>query len=229
MPPDIEIPDSLVPGFIALAGLSKPCRQELRDQLRARHPTLVIDVLCNDLGESIQPLGDQASHVVDVLLSFHRTIARLSLPPDDLAAAVISAARSAEILTTPPEDGWESLQDDVALLLDATSSLHSTARALELMAEQGNPLYACRTLTDFRPIFAEDPAVKPSVGVILHTLRLQYFRDDESVGDLYLALGYGDLMELRDALDRAIAKGDTLRRTLEEFGVTIVQESHETR
>jgi hypothetical protein len=96
------------------------------------------------------------------------------------------------------------------------------AKRIELMEEKIRSLqaevereYCCgRILTDVRAAFSEDPSTPPKAMTILHTLRIGYINDVAEHREFYVALENADLVDLKDQIERALAKSETLEALL---------------
>ena len=77
--------------------------------------------------------------------------------------------------------------------------------------------------TDLRPVFGEHTdGLTAEGGVLAHVLRLHHISSEGSHEDFYVALDDEDLEILRDVIDRAEKKSETLRRQLHEAGMRLV-------
>lgn len=92
-------------------------------------------------------------------------------------------------------------------------NLLSKAKRLQ---RDGERLYCdVKILSDVRPVFRDRPTLRPAGAVITHTLMLGYHEGGEHK-EFHLVLDRVDLDDLRDAINRAEAKDNTLRRLLSE-------------
>jgi hypothetical protein len=88
------------------------------------------------------------------------------------------------------------------------------------MIEQPRFMRRARILTDIRPVFGatDDP---PIAAVVVHTLRLSFFEDNESK-EFFISLDAEDLRTLRDQLDRASSKAESLKEVIDKTGIDYV-------
>lgn len=119
------------------------------------------------------------------------------------------------------EDLWGSLVGLFSELLSLDSSLGVSSKANTIMTAYAYPVQRSRIFTEFRPVFLEDVQAEPNVGVIAHSLCIASYHD-EKVQDFYFGLDTNDLKELRNVVDRALAKEATMKRMFVEKGMTVL-------
>ncbi len=111
----------------------------------------------------------------------------------------------------------------VVAALTSSRALRTSANAHEVLAQHDRNFQSARIFTDLRPLFGADPDRPPSGAVIVEMLQLETWSGDGRTETLRVAMDRADLLELRAAIDRAIRKTDSLRRLMEESGVTHFQ------
>lgn len=134
--------------------------------------------------------------------------------PESLAESIASGAD----VGTEDTAVRERFRDRLIGLLNA-DAIRTTTVAADIMVEHERPYQSARTYTDIRPVFADDPSEVPSGAVIVSMLQVSYWTT-EGNGEMYFALDPQDLMQLRDVVERALAKTETLRGFLESAGLT---------
>lgn len=97
---------------------------------------------------------------------------------------------------------------------------------MEVMREHEHVLCEPRVLTDLRPVFGKNE--EPAAGVIVHTMKIKYHEGAYGpLKEFFVALNSEDIEELRDILDRATRKEESLRRLATEAGLRCLDlESH---
>jgi hypothetical protein len=108
----------------------------------------------------------------------------------------------------------------------ALEPIAAFAKAVDVVADQSHILHTSRILTDVRPVFQDDPKAAPLGAVVLHTVKLEYFREGR-IRRLYVSASDGDLRSLRDSIDRALAKAETLRPLLDQVGLSNIDTGEE--
>lgn len=115
------------------------------------------------------------------------------------------------------EEDRQRLRDRLTLLLDL-DLLNVVAKSTVLLINHQRFMREAQILTDIRPIFgarAEDP---PTAAVLVHTLKVSYFENNE-FKDFFVALDAEDVRRLRELLVRAEEKAGSLRSVLEAANV----------
>jgi len=94
-------------------------------------------------------------------------------------------------------------------------SLNMVAKAGRLQRDVEHLYCAAKILSDVRPVFGSDPAVRPVGAVLTHTLKIRYHEGDlRDHREFYVVLDSNDLDELRDIIQRAQTKDKSLRELL---------------
>lgn len=86
-------------------------------------------------------------------------------------------------------------------------------RAVDLTAATEHDYARARIVSDIRPVFGDDPAVRPTEAVVIHNLELSYWQDDR-YNALYISLDSEDLRQLQEVVQRAVQKDHTLTSVL---------------
>jgi hypothetical protein len=94
-----------------------------------------------------------------------------------------------------------------------------SAKAAGILQSHENLFCSARILTDVRPVFGSDPRVVPNSAVIVHMLNLSFHHEGE-IKELYIAMDTLDIGLLREALDRAELKSESLKTLMKRAGVT---------
>jgi hypothetical protein len=101
--------------------------------------------------------------------------------------------------------------------------LTNLAKAANLISESDKLYGEGRIITDIRPVFPPtDPSRRPSGALILHTLKIDYYKDEEFASG-YFVLDDVDLQMLRKAVDRALEKSKSLRELLLSVDLAVMQ------
>ena len=138
-----------------------------------------------------------------------------------------SAAIGESVLASDPfdseEDEFQSqLAQRVVEVLDCPN-VRLAGKALELGSIRERVFGFAEIHTDLRPVFGEHSGdLLAEGGVLAHVLRLHHISSEGSHEDFYVALDDEDLEILRDVIDRAEKKSETLRRQLHEAGLRLV-------
>lgn len=178
---------------------------------------LVRSGLCEAVSDALDVDVAVASVLVDALLGAHSVQQRRNVTSIEVAEAIVSEA-ALKLSEGEREVGAERLQ---ALL--QLESLGLLARAVQLLAEEGDSFCHARTMSDLRPVFTPD-SDPPSVAgtLIRHSLKIRFHTESE-LEAFSVTLDDRGLLKLRDAIDRAIAKGRSLRELAEVAGMRVIE------
>ena len=174
-------------------------------------------------------------------VSFEKLAAPLSseLPADVDLARLLEAVASLNTLLPEDGAGADSLAQDVsdsanlelpedkrpayAARLETLMRipvLVIAARASQLLAEHDKVFHDARILTDVRPVFEHDPSTGVKMAAVVATMKLEYHPGGKSaIESIFVSLDHGDLEHLRQVMDRALTKMDSLSQLMKETAV----------
>jgi hypothetical protein len=92
-------------------------------------------------------------------------------------------------------------------------TLNTVAKAARLQRDSERIYCNAKILSDIRPVFGDDPAVRPLGAVLTHTLKVGYHEGSDH-REFHVALDSDDLVALSEVVRRARAKDKTLRELL---------------
>jgi hypothetical protein len=112
--------------------------------------------------------------------------------------------------------------------LNDVLSLHETlgirAKAYRLMPQHQHIFYKSQIYSDIRAIFKpEDVESKPLGSVIVHSLKLIYYDNYEGKA-FYISLSHNDLFQLKNSIERAIKKHQTLKNMIGSFDIQCLED-----
>jgi hypothetical protein len=193
---------------------------ELRESLAAVSPFAGTSGLIDQAQQADSLADDQGQAIVLALLSLYAQLKFHGWTSDDLAAGV---ARSGDLPSSDQDP--DQLAQRLQALLDL-ESVETTGRALDIQTEHEHLFHSARILTDIRPVFGDDPKEPPSGALVIESLKIEYF-DEGTPCSLYLSLSTAELRNLRDTVDRALEKADTVHDLLEQVGMSHFEDETE--
>lgn len=212
----VRIPEGYEERFVRLRDLRAETVRELVSALETEPPTLDH----YDLGPRIAPLiNTLAPHDVDAivrtLIPLYLLRARTDVPVAEFAEDVLRAMDETDVeaLKLFGEDR-ERFKDHVIRLL-SVKPIDIGLKANELLLDHEHTIHSARVLTDIRPVFEADPEDQPKAAVIVHMLKISYHDESDEVKEFYVALDTGDIARLISTLERADAKAESLRASLD--------------
>ncbi len=112
----------------------------------------------------------------------------------------------------------DAIRRHLKVLLDQPN-LRNGQNASSLMLDHDRVFSSARILTDMRPVF--DYVVPPSIGggLVIHTLKIVYYKSDGNVDEFFVAMDENDVDLLIKQLERAKSKADTLSKLIVKTGV----------
>lgn len=208
----IGVPTAFRQALLVLEGLDEADAQRLLETVAAADRFQPVGTL-RELVEQVLPEGQtaQAERLVPALLSLRGQLR--GTPPERLAEA-LSGSADLDL----GSDARKRLRDRVAALL-GSAAITSTASAVELLTQHERNYQTARVFTDIRPIFERDVTDPPTGAVIVEMLQIQTWDREGQSETLYVALDESDLREIKEVVERALEKTDTLRSFLAEQSI----------
>lgn len=103
-------------------------------------------------------------------------------------------------------------------IMNFHSSLGISAKAVRLSLQHDRMYVGAEIFSDIRSIFQKDPAKIPEGAVIIHKLKMHtHVSNGNAYEDVFAAMDYFDLLQLKDTVERAITKHHSLSRMLDKL------------
>ncbi len=118
---------------------------------------------------------------------------------------------------------WAKIRAFLTVALALNDTVGTAAKAGPVMTEHEKIFQDARILTDLRLIFHPDLSERPNAGVIVHMLRLTTRDVLGGQQAQYFALDANDIRFLKQLLDRAIKKEETMRTLMSSAAVSIIE------
>jgi hypothetical protein len=220
---DLTIPERHKPALANLVGRSAAQVKAIAGAIARAKPTASLFDLTVQISDAETGLdfADLRS-IVEMLASLYRVRKDLDATAQDMADALISLAQN-RLDIKPKAANWNAIREQLVRIFEADKTLGLTAKASELYFDNERTLCAanCRVFTDIRPIFLGAVDSQPSGAIIQHSFKIAYHKDDD-LRHVYVSLDPDDIDYLRDLLDRASAKGKSIRRTMDKSGIPML-------
>jgi len=110
-----------------------------------------------------------------------------------------------------------------------TDVLTTTAVATDLQTQNPHNFQSARIVTDIRPVFGDVIEERPAGAVIVETLQIQTWTRDGNAELIFVSMDEADLTQLKDIVDRALVKTNTLRALLDEHDLPYFELEREDR
>jgi hypothetical protein len=204
----LELPDDKVDGF--LTALDRAGPQFNSDDLAER--------LSRDL-----KLPRGLTHgITRGLLSIYLT--RENQPIEEfLDKDVFLSLKRAEVFSEEKtNEQWKKLRSFLITALSLESTIGATAKAGPVLTQHERIFIGARIMTDLRPIYRADLSEKPDAALIVHMLKVSQRDYYGQKKDLYFALDSNDIALMKEVIERAEKKEETLKRIMKDSGVVIL-------
>jgi hypothetical protein len=174
--------------------------------------------------------GELVAGIADAVTGFTKNDAHL------LLASILSAQTIRQRQGWSPIDAAEAIADvnglevgdlrprlvqRLVVILDLRN-LFQVAKAIDLITEQGRLFHDARIVTDIRTVFSDSRPQQPIAAMIIQQMKIE-FHEDGSIKPLFLALDGGDIANLREILERAQEKYDTLKSVVADLNIPLFE------
>jgi hypothetical protein len=205
----LELPDEKVAGFL--------------DALAKAGPQFNVNDLAAEISGPLDIPHPLAEGIVRVLASLYLT-RELGQPIETfLDQQVFIALKRAEVFSAENvKEQWSKLRAFLVAALSLERSVGTAAKAGPVLTQHERIFAGARILTDLRPIFHLDVSEKPDAAVIVHMLRITQRDNFGGQSDEYFALDGNDIALLKDLIERAAKKEQTLKSIMKTSGVTVL-------
>ena len=220
---DLTIPERHRNGVVKLLKLSEDSFSQMVSALEGVGPKLFPDNLSSQMISKIKGVSpEDVSEIVTTIMTLSSHRMHDDSTAEELAEQVVQAAIEANI---PIKSDKERITFKYRLLkFFELNTLFVSAKALGILLSNENLFCSARILTDIRPVFGTDPTVAPTAIVMVHMLDLGYHKDGE-LKHLYIAMDSIDIDTLREALNRAEMKAESLKPLMKKAGVEFLDPS----
>jgi transcriptional regulator of aromatic amino acid metabolism len=158
-----------------------------------------------------------------VLVSLYRT-ADLERPTEGfLDADVFPSLMKANVFSAEKSnEEWAKLRKFFLSALSRERTLGTAAKAGPVQTDHDRIFCGARILTDLRPIYHREISEKPSAATVVHMLKITHRDHYGKRYDSYFALDSNDLALIKNVVERAEKKEETLRNVMKDSGITVL-------
>jgi hypothetical protein len=120
------------------------------------------------------------------------------------------------------ETRWAKLKQFLMVALTLDETVGTAAKTGPVMTEHERVFVDARVLTDVRPIFHPDLSEKPNAAVLVHMLRITTRDIYKNETAQYFALDSNDIRLMKQLMERAIKKEETLTNAMSGAGINVI-------
>jgi hypothetical protein len=211
----LRVPRQYEGGLAQIRDLSDEAAQEMLDALKNVPSTIKPESLSSAVAAKVDTIAaSDVRDAVPALLYLYSLTDRSQSPVAEVAEGIARGMeRSVSRKLRSSSEQRDRFQARLVELL-GIDKLSVIARAGTLSTENQHTLTDTRVITDIRPVFEQDnPKGLPRGAVIVHTLKITYWADNESK-HFFVTLDDNDVSELSEQLERARAKSESLNSVL---------------
>src|ERR1700722_11987200 len=222
----LTVPQQQVADIKAFLSLSEDKIEQFLAVLNDARPEFNIYDLSADIAKALELRLPLTSGITRVLASLHLTrdaeFRNISLAEfvDNNVLPALNAVHAFK--TEEAEAQWKKLRRFLLGALALERSVGTTVKAGYVLTQHERIFNGARIMSDLRPIYHFDVTEKPDAAVIIHMLRITQRDSRGTQSDHYFALDSNDLIVMRDVVERAMKKEQTLRGIVKDSGVIVL-------
>lgn len=219
----LDIPQEYREGIAKFVSLSDESFQELIAALEQTPPALKYSTVATNVASKVTSIPkDDVEDIVEIAVSLNIVRHGVDVAEAEFLDDVLEGLDETDVdalhLTGEARDRFKRR---LSTLL-STRSLQVASRVRSLQIEHDRRFCSARILTDIRPVFGVNPDDAPMAAVVTNTLRVSYHHNSE-LKDVYLVLTADDLKKLRESIERAEKKAQSLKAVLDAAKVPYLE------
>jgi hypothetical protein len=225
---NFSFPPELVSNVKTIADLDDETLSKTLEVLRSETASLYPSEIASTLSDKIHGLGrSRADAAVSCIIALELARASTGVATNDLITEIVSAAVTERSDEPKRERLTMWFRDAIGI-----EPLIISAKGMSVSQDCEHPFLDSRIITEIRPVYKESgselPKEPPSAAVILHSLKL-VVREDGRAKEFFLALDSADLARLKQTLERAEAKAESLQTFLKSAKLSYLKVKTEGR
>lgn len=219
----LTVPDQQIFHIKWLLGLPDQKLHGFLSVLSEAEPQFNVHELAAQISKSLQLPEPEIIGALRVLASLYLTRDFREPVEDFVDREVFFALKKVNAFAPESvEEQWRKLRRFVIAALGFERTLGTAAKAGDVLTQHERVFQSARIMTDIRPIFHVNVSEKPDAGVIIHMMKLTQRGRAGNHQDLYFALDHNDVVAMKDIIERALQKEQTLRDAMKHSGMSIL-------
>ncbi|HEC37388.1 hypothetical protein LCGC14_0594760 [marine sediment metagenome] len=154
--------------------------------------------------------------IISLYLNFYRFNKPLSIFINEV---IMDSAKNHDIKL----ESEEKVRELIEIVIKMDKNIGILSKSINLSTDNQNIFFDARILTNVRHLFYNDIEKFPNYVLIQHLFRLSYVKN-ATPKDMFFNLNYAQLLELKDIIDRAIIKENTIKKTYKEKEIITLRE-----
>lgn len=213
----IKIPEEREDAFEKFINLSNDEIAQFLKALREAQPSMTVDGFTEKLSELTKTPYE---YFEDIIIMFFELYAFHSTKDNSMEEVVSSlchyARESKNPKLIPNDSDWDKLKDNLLAVLNQENALTISAKAIEIYSDFQKLFCNSKIYSDIRPVFTSNFKEKPKM-IVLHNLKITYYENNKHK-EIFIMLDSDDLKQLKNQIQRAEKKEDSLEEILKNSG-----------
>jgi hypothetical protein len=209
----LRIPERFRAGVAAIADLTDASFNDLVQALKSSATAKTAGELSLKIADQVPSLPINSTEKIIAAISAMQSVQKTAHANSEQFTADLWDALEDDSPELVENSDENVLKERAKILLDETSIHLTSAKVTELRSEIERSFCGARILTDVRTAFPDDATKYPAM-TIMQTLEIMFHDDMGRHREFYVSVDDNDLIILKDAVDRAIQKKQTLQALL---------------
>lgn len=214
----LQVPARYIPILNSVRKLPQSAVVELIRAVESTQVAASPDEMAINIGENVPSIPkDELVKILDLLYSLYH-VRELSELNKNSFLRELAESVSENAVPKITDEELPAVRQRLKDLL-SLKPLESISKAVALQRQEERVYCDAKIISDIRPVFGDDPKVRPVAATITHSLKITYHENDAH-REFYIVLDEVDLADLERVIKRAKAKSDTLTKMLSDAEIT---------
>ena len=221
----LNIPSQLHRITVDIFTLEPSEREQLLEALKALEPGSSVKAYRQKVAETFPDASPRWTREATSLIFSITNLADTVGDAKAVAQDFVPALRKidSESIKNAGEKSFDEFEKFVLEVANSQDSIGLRAKAARVRRQHERIFAFSEIFSDIRTIFTrEGPKGRPGSAVIVHSLKIHSHRDGNHE-ELFFAMDYNDLLELKKVTERAIEKHKTLSSMVQDFGLRYIE------
>ena len=213
----IKIPQDRVETFEKFINLNDEKIESFIKALHTTKPSLSISLLSKQISDLTNLSYEDIEDMVTMFFELYVFQSVRTYPIEQIVDSICDYAKQSKNEKLIPKDNnWDRLKKNMLAVLNQDNTLSLSAKAIEIYSDYEKVFCNAKIYSDIRPVFSSDLEEKP-IMVVIHNLKITYNENNEHK-ETFIALDSNDLKQLKNQIQRAEEKEESLIKILKSSG-----------
>ncbi len=187
--------------------------------VRDSPPALTAKNLADKFADTTRVPKREAVDVVQTIVATYATRIGRQFSIEKFLEEFCESIQASEL--KPTKEEMVNFRKFLTEILNLKGNIEITSKAWDILLGNERNFIEAKIFTDLRPVFRENPAEPPAGAVIVHTLKIEYSKDNDRK-EVFISLDSSDLQKLKKVVERAGIKEASLLSLVSQTKLPVV-------